>query len=271
MSFKSNLKSQEIEETLQNVLRKDNTEEFVPTSDYQPATKKYVDDLDSVVIFDTIDDMNAQRESISAKIVAGTITSIFIKDILGAEPSSGNKRPMLFRPHDIVANGMIISLISYWSPEAEVEGDLFCNILQSSYQSDYVLSSYALARSVTCYDLAHDNISSPTIIPGDTDTREYIEQNKLIIKGSGTACSNMFLYPISSVNEEDSDGSCKLVLTAWDIQRGKYIQCTKAENGNSHAEVDMPRYRVLTESEYSALGETVNTDNVLYFVTPDAE
>ena len=30
-----------------------------------------------------------------------------------------------------------------------------------------------------------------------------------------------------------------------------------------------PIQRVLTESEYSALGTTPETDNVLYFVTPD--
>lgn len=31
-----------------------------------------------------------------------------------------------------------------------------------------------------------------------------------------------------------------------------------------------PNSKILTESEYSALGEAVNTDGVLYFVTPDA-
>lgn len=31
-----------------------------------------------------------------------------------------------------------------------------------------------------------------------------------------------------------------------------------------------PLSKIVTESEYSALGEAVNTDNILYFVTPDA-
>ena len=37
-----------IEELSNNVLKKDNAVEYIPTEDYHPATKKYVDDLDIV-------------------------------------------------------------------------------------------------------------------------------------------------------------------------------------------------------------------------------
>lgn len=44
MSYKSSLTSEVVEQTLINAMRKDNTEEYTPTHDYHPATKKYVDE-----------------------------------------------------------------------------------------------------------------------------------------------------------------------------------------------------------------------------------
>lgn len=44
MSYKSSLTSEVVEQTLINAMRKDNEEEYTPTKDYHPATKKYVDD-----------------------------------------------------------------------------------------------------------------------------------------------------------------------------------------------------------------------------------
>lgn len=44
MSYKSSLTSEVVEQTLINAMRKDNEQEYTPTKDYHPATKKYVDE-----------------------------------------------------------------------------------------------------------------------------------------------------------------------------------------------------------------------------------
>lgn len=180
MSFKSNLKSQEIEETLQNVLRKDNTKEFVPTSDYHPATKKYVDDSNMVYVYDTTD------------------------------------KPALSNIQQLLKNNR--------------------------------LSLYG------------DDLSA------------------------GTGNSDTYLIPIQHYSYDNNadtwDNACKAF--GWDINAGKLIEIDYIADENTGGDMNkqtsiskktynMPRFQVLTESEYSALGEAVNTDNVLYFVTPDAE
>lgn len=52
-----------------DVLTKDNTEAFTPASDYQPATKKYVDDSVSSVSFPVIDNLSdtSETSALSAK------------------------------------------------------------------------------------------------------------------------------------------------------------------------------------------------------------
>lgn len=164
---------------LSNYLAKNNTTEFTSTNDYEPATKKYVDDNNEVHIYQT------------------------------------NESPLL-------------SLID---------------------------------------DLLHNN-------------RLNIYGNNL---GTGTGNNNTFLVPIEyysyDTDADTWDNACKTF--GWDIKNGKLIETDFIVNestvGNkdkpteiSKKEFNMPRYQVLTESEYSVLGDSVNTDNILYFVTPDA-
>lgn len=49
----------------------------------------------------------------------------------------------------------------------------------------------------------------------------------------------------------------------------RYIDITRHDNANSTINFNGYVQRILTESEYQALGDTVNSDGVLYFITED--
>lgn len=67
MSFKSSLSSQTIEDILVNAMTKNNTEEYTPTSDYNPATKKYVDENagKQIIMIPTDGSSNSHQSSVT--------------------------------------------------------------------------------------------------------------------------------------------------------------------------------------------------------------
>lgn len=67
MSFKSSLSSQTIEDVLVNAMTKNNTEEYTPTSDYNPATKKYVDENagKQIIMIPTDGSSNSHQSSVT--------------------------------------------------------------------------------------------------------------------------------------------------------------------------------------------------------------
>lgn len=182
MSFKSNLKSQEIEETLQNVLRKDNTEEFVPTSDYQPATKKYVDNKNPFILIDT---QKAEEIGDSPSKVVYNIDSETIADL-----------------NNIINNATLGTIVT--------------------------LDIYAMSL----YHIVHGIVVS---------------------KGNGNALSSY------GKNLFTDDNTNYYFEFEFDVPNNVYTLSIIIHS------------IILTESDYASLGESVNTDNVLYFVTPDAE
>lgn len=138
-----------------NVLTKDNTKEFTPDADYEPATKKYVDDN-------------------------------------------------------------ILSIV-------ELECNPDDGIDELEYQT--ILKEYSIAlfkyKGELCYKVERDD--KPVMTDSRHDFTLYTEHYIVLVK--------------------ESD----LTVT----------------------ETIIPDHKVLSESQYTALGETVNTDGVLYFVTPD--
>lgn len=60
-----------------NVLQKNNTDAFTPTSDYQPATKKYVDDKVYVVNNSTWEEVLRNNKSINGTDVQALINKLF--------------------------------------------------------------------------------------------------------------------------------------------------------------------------------------------------
>lgn len=161
--------------TLDQVLTKSNTEPFTPDADYEPATKKYVDD----------------------------ITNFLTKDIV-------------------------------------IEG--YANETKNINLFDYFPGSYNFG-----------SIEAPSI-----------DGNKNYIKINDT--SNLMSINITLI----SNGSTYIIKTP---SNGN-IKTTVIINGVTYPIiinfVALLTPRILTESEYSALSEAVNTDNILYFVTPDA-
>lgn len=150
-----------------NVLTKDNTTAFTPDADYEPATKKYVDDKEVRLVY------NAEEYwmIIATNGVEFNITTVGIN----------------FYGENISIGQLIIS------HDTEI-----CKIINYTHNSS---GRYLIADT-----FIHNNI----------------------------------IYKIEVV---------------WlDIEEGTIT----------------PIQQILTESEYTALGEAVNTDNVLYFVTPDA-
>lgn len=140
---------------LSNYLSKDNTTEFIPDADYEPATKKYVDDN-------------------------------------------------------------ILSIV-------ELECNPDDGIDELEYQT--ILKEYSIAlfkyKGELCYKIERDD--KPVMADSRHDFTLYTEHYIVLVK--------------------ESD----LTVT----------------------ETIIPDHKVLSESQYSALGEAVNTDGILYFVTPD--
>lgn len=277
MSFKSNLKSQEIEETLQNVLRKDNTEEFVPTSDYQPATKKYVDDQfkdggEGVFIlssgFAAIENgpveesMAAELDALFAKV--GTFYSLFI---------AGDK----------TANRQTIQ-VQYYKGETNEEFVFEYNLAPSEKSRVYLFKSGGSWVAEVRFRTA--------------GYEEYIPSRTIVVQSSQFS-GNLAIIPMNlpdsftemPVFTQDEQNDTSLDLSsgydpseeypAWHIRCNDFSKVItnkytcKTNNGDKNYEFELnvvyvPSVQILSETEYAALGESVNTDNVLYFVTPDA-
>lgn len=151
---------------LSNYLSKDNTTEFIPTDDYQPATKKYVDDKVNIPI------INAE-----------------ISDI-----------------------------------DDDITGDYTLNIPNNNTQV------YLVNLGVLGY------------VP---------------LVGYYVSIDKVFYYRYSGyLKREDGTGD----------KMNNALYYITINGTDLHIEL---KQLILTESEYSALGTTPNTDDVLYFITPD--
>ena len=62
-----------------NVLEKDNTNEYIPEADYNPATKKYVDESTLAIINDTISSSTTTSSSKQLDDMFGDIQKILDK------------------------------------------------------------------------------------------------------------------------------------------------------------------------------------------------
>lgn len=169
---------------LSNYLAKNNITEFTPTADYNPATKKYVDDKNIEIPLIDITDYYQNKEL--------TISQTFLNEIINR---IDNK---------------------------EIIPGKFCAIQFQRNADDYMY-----AYSVT-YNFSKELVQ---INAFNRNTPEY---------GTGHTSGNGFV---------------EIILTANSPIKLKY-------SGDVSE-------RVLTESEYTALGTTPETDGILYFVTPD--
>lgn len=177
---------------LSNYLAKDNTTEFTPSADYDPATKKYVDDS-------TVYKYEYKQFSYQYEMGNNSINNSFQYEA----SVNISKKSYIAGVNFKSSNGFIYSLV------------LPGNIIE--YQAE---------SNITCNaDFRFNEINSL----GYKVSLHIIVKGNLKINFNDKAIN----YNITNVN-----AICE--------------QC------------------ILTESEYAALGDTPNTDNILYFVTPDA-
>ena len=172
---------------LSNYLAKDNTTEFTPTGDYQPATKKYVDDKKFNNVFRVNNSSNLLR----------------------------------------------IENYSTWTESI---------VIPKNLESGSTLFVINIANISTYDNLDNDILVTMRTAPGIWG--QSIDKIISDILGNKYHIEILIKY---EDNQNDND-----YYTAT-------FTCTEFK----------PIQRVLTESEYSALGTTPETDNVLYFVTPD--
>lgn len=259
MSFKSNLKSQEIEETLQNVLRKDNTAEFTPTSDYQPATKKYVDSRGGIHLeYETLDSIETDKQNI-LDIIENNSVDILIKQ---AEINPG-ERSITF--HFNKGNTISQNVPIYYSYTEEGPNTYIVSLEINSMFACSIHEGYIDRKFITVGN-ADDN----TVIPTDINLIRKI--GTMIDGNTDPTAGHDQIFPIfQKFLYEDNRSGMETVGYDYANRRMVSIKYFEGDSTSTITYYNMPLYQVLTESEYSALGETVNTDNVLYFVTPDAE
>lgn len=171
--------------TLDQVLTKSNITPFTPNSDYEPATKKYVDDVHKVKLInvstDSSYDVNTNTLNIGTNLLT-ELNNMSVGDILFAE-----------------------------------------NLKLLNHNSDNVNLSIIITK---LYKQQTNSIRQEFNF-----ISHLVRESDILINGKISISNNA----ISSI----------------------YVNV-------------IPNSKILTESQYSALGTSVNTDNVLYFVTPDA-
>lgn len=205
--------------TTDNVLTKDNTSPFTPTADYNPATKKYVDDKSKEV--------NILNETFTGLI--GNIRSASNSDIF-----------------------------NYILTEEEYSYIISCigkkNILPSNS------ASYHIFTNVEINKINYESSEGIVIKFIDTPTMGGVYSSSVNILINTNKEVEVFIYNVTGYNI-DKD-KIHFSINNIDCSKGTAPQ---KENTTESFEL----YKVITESEYSALGTTPNTDNILYFVIPD--
>lgn len=173
-----------------NYLAKDNTTEYTPTADYNPATKKYIDDNISL----------------------------------------NNKN--VFVVNDGY-NLLDIDSYSKWTETISIPKKL------SSDNTLFIINMNSIN--------INDNFDNSIIVSMRT---KPINSTVVCRNNISDAVGNKYNINIL-IKYENSPSNDDYYSATFTCERFKYIQ------------------HILTESEYAALGTTPQTDNVLYFVTPD--
>lgn len=197
-------------------------------------------------------------------------------------------------------NGSYVQLNNYQSRSISLNAQLVTHILEKV--NNLNLTNYATKDNVLT-----KNNTTPFTPDADYEpaTKKYVDESQIYTKLGEYSCNvnniNFTVYNYSSSKnghfENISTNECKfdryaiydgayLVTTIVNLtiqsipQPGSYNTYIFKYKGDLY-EIDLATIegtsvsikllqRILTESEYAALGEVVNTDGILYFVTPDA-
>lgn len=284
---------------LSNYLSKTNTSSYTPTNNYNPATKKYVDD-NIVASFNitSIDGTTASfsQENYNKLVEAITnnqnIIIVYLDNsnnttkslVSSAVNSEGN---ITLKTHsinnengDITYNEFVI-LGSTFTNNVTINSKTFQLV-----KSDEVLTKTNTDEFIPTEDYhpatkkyMDDKVNIPIInaeisdtdddITGDytlnipnNNTQVYLVNLGVLgyvpLVGYYVSGDKVFYYRYSGyLKREDGTGN----------KMNNALYYITINGTDLHIEL---KQLILTESEYSALGTTPNTDNVLYFIIPDA-
>lgn len=313
MSYKSKFTSEQIESILDNAMRKDNTAEYTPTGDYNPATKKYVD----------------ENKGAQIKVVELSDADLTIGGLQGAENAEKRKDLVDFIK-DPVNNQIVISLTDRnvrFIPALERVDDSQYNIngvynytgvvgsdgftavkniritFEDSTFDGFASIDHAMIGYVTESDLSNSilfpSLNTVTLTPltylceNISDDDNFMTSNGVTIQlhiPSKKYKNTDFQYYIKVAvdSEEFFESGIEFSNEIWfdkvffseeqnALKRIKFkLSRVPSGEGNENAYgLSLASLKTITktlnQSQYAGLGDSVNTDGVLYFVKPDPQ
>lgn len=312
MSYKSKFTSEQIESILDNVMRKDNTEEYTPTGDYNPATKKYVE----------------ENKGAQIKVVELSNTDLTAGGLQGAE-NAEKRKDLLDFIKDPVNNQIVISLTDknvrfvptlervdqdhyningvynytgemdsygfiaiksicirfedssgegFASPDSAMilfakESDLSNAILFPPLDIDTLQPLTHLHQTVNDHNdfLVSNGITIHLYLPSDhykdTDFQYYIRvsvDNEEFFESGIEFGGEIFFNKVYFSEDQNALKQIKFKLSRVLVNETDYTYILSEESLKTIT-------KTLTQTEYTSLGDSVNTDGALYFVKPDPQ
>lgn len=265
---------------LSNYLSKTNTTSYTPTANYNPATKKYVDD-NIVASFNIVstDGTTASfsQENYNKLVEAITnnqnIIIVYLDNsnnttkslVSSAVNSEGN---ITLKTHsinnengDITYNEFVI-LGSTFTNNVTINSKTFQ--IESGVQSIVSNGTYMLSGEVTNNSFTfNDTISDSSL--GDIHLAIFPIIGNVVFTFIRTS-ENQFMLSSNTIRISNS------IINYNGATSGSTLyQVTGNITNSSELSITFTAIEcTLSESEYSALGDIVNNDNVIYHIIPDA-
>lgn len=255
---------------LSNYLAKDNATEFTPTSDYNPATKKYVDDSISAQTTNIISQITD-----SAPETLDTLNELAAA--LGDDPNFATTitNQIAGKANSVHTHAItdVTGLVNNGDGNSFLANDgTYKEIANSNQYLDMsIFASGSGTLSEEDYQKvvnAYNNKVSVGYITGATRPIGIhdVGTGYIVFVYGDAPHSNGFILGFASYTISKGDKSYQTFNGSIVFKNNGDGTQFLSDDGTYKSVQPM---KVLSESEYSALGTTPETDNVLYFVTPD--
>lgn len=158
-----------------------------------------------------------------------------------------------------IASASKSDIFNYTLTEEEYNYIINCIGKKNILPSDGV---YHMFTNVEINKINYENIKGIIIKFIDTPTENAMYSSSVFIAINTNKEVEVFIYNITGYSIDEN----KINIPS------NYINCSKgsAPKIDTTTRTSFALYKVLSESEYTALGDTPLTDNVLYFVIPNA-
>lgn len=267
---------------LSNYLAKNNTDEYTPTEDYNPSTKKYVDDKSSVSITRIYNGRISLQHTEGKNLVNDTCESfddfIAIFDNLKQLNSVEFINPFTGMSLPTNVNEFLEAFQNFASTYNVYDGGIQVIPIVGGHASDENIVIVGFYRTgigpaeITLNDTSYVNWIAGSVFGFGINTTNgsYVQLDNYQSR-SISLNAQLVTHILEKVNNLNltnyatKDNVLTKDNTTEFTPDADYEPATK-KYVDDHA----PLSKVITESEYTALGEVVNTDGILYFITPDA-